>query len=55
MEKGATTAEQRAKEEVKRILATHQPEPLDKDIDKELLRIMTKDAKKYGMSKLPLP
>jgi len=55
MEKGATTAEQRAKEEVKRILATHEPEPLDKDIDRELVRIMTKDAEKYGMSKLPLP
>jgi len=55
MEKGATTAEQRAKEEVKRILATHEPEPLDKDVDRELLRIMTKDAEKYGMSKLPLP
>ena len=54
-EKGATTAEQRAKEEVKRILATHEPEPLDKDIDRELLRIITKEAEKYGMSKLPLP
>jgi len=46
MEKGATTAEQRAKEEVKRILATHEPEPLDKDVDRELVRIMTKDAEK---------
>jgi len=55
MEKGSTTAEQRAKEEVKRILATHQPEPLDKDIDRELIKIMTRDAQKYGMSKLPLP
>ena len=55
MEKGSTTAEQRAKEEVKRILATHQPEPLDKDADRELVEIMTRDAQKYGMSKLPLP
>jgi len=54
MEKGATTAEQRAKEEVKRILATHQPEPLDEDIDRELIRIMTKAARKYGMDKPPL-
>ncbi len=54
MEKGSTTAEQRAKEEVKRILATHEPEPLDKDTNKELIKIMTKDAEKYGMSKLPL-
>ncbi|HUU65622.1 MAG TPA: trimethylamine methyltransferase family protein [Dehalococcoidales bacterium] len=54
MEKGSTTAEQRAKEEVKRILATHQPEPLDKDVDRELVEIMTRDAQKYGMSKLPL-
>ena len=55
MEKGSTTAEQRAKEEVKRILATHQPEPLDKDVDRELVEIMTRDAQNYGMSKLPLP
>ena len=53
-QKGATTAEQRAKEEVKRILATHEPEPLDKDIDTELVRIMTKAAEKYGMDKPPL-
>ncbi|HUV45739.1 MAG TPA: trimethylamine methyltransferase family protein [Dehalococcoidia bacterium] len=55
VENGSTTAEQRAKEEAQRILATHQPEPLDKDIDRELVRIMTKEAEKYGMSKLPLP
>jgi len=55
MEKGSTTAEQRAKDEVKRILATYQPEPLDKDVDRELVEIMTRDAQKYGMSKLPLP
>ncbi len=54
-EKGATTAEQRAKEEVKRILTTHEPEFLDKDVDRELLRIINKEAEKYGMSKLPLP
>jgi trimethylamine--corrinoid protein Co-methyltransferase len=54
IEKGATTAEQRATEEVKRILATHQPEPLDKDVDRELIRIMTRAAAKYGMDKLPL-
>jgi trimethylamine--corrinoid protein Co-methyltransferase len=55
IEKGGTTAEQRAKEEVKRILACHKPEPLDRDIDKELLRIMTQNAKRYCMSELPLP
>jgi trimethylamine--corrinoid protein Co-methyltransferase len=53
-DKGATTAVQRAKEEVKKILATHQPEPLDKDIDRELVRIMTRAAAKYGMDKPPL-
>jgi len=54
IKKEATTAEQRAKEEVKRILATHQPEPLDKDVDRELIRIMTKVAAKYGMDNPPL-
>jgi len=54
-EKGSTTAEQRAEEEAKKILATHQPEPLDKDVDRELITIMTREAQKYGMSRLPLP
>ena len=54
-EKGSTTAEQRAEEEAKRMLASHKPKPLDKDVDKELVSIMTREAQKYGMSKLPLP
>jgi trimethylamine--corrinoid protein Co-methyltransferase len=52
-ETGGATAELRAKEAVKRILSTHESEPLDPEIDKELLRIMTRYARKHGMDKLP--
>jgi len=51
---GAPTVEQRAKEEVKRILTTHKPEPLDNNIDIEIIKIMTEAASKYGMSRLPM-
>jgi trimethylamine:corrinoid methyltransferase-like protein len=30
----------RAREEVRRILAEHEPEPLPEDVDRELLRII---------------
>jgi trimethylamine--corrinoid protein Co-methyltransferase len=50
---GAPTVEKKATEEVKRILATHKPEPLDEDIDREIVKIMTKAAKRHGMNKLP--
>ena len=52
---GCTTAEQRAREEVKRILATHDPEPLDPEINKKLIDIMTIYAKQNGVDKLPMP
>ena len=54
LEKGATTAEQRAHEEVKKILAAHQPEPLDPGVDRELVRIMSAASAKYGMDNPPM-
>jgi len=52
-EAGSTSAEQRAREEVKRILTTHNPKPLDSTIDKELIDIMTRYAKQNGTDELP--
>ena len=53
IEKGATTAEERAHREVERILASHRPLPLSEEIDRELVQIMEKEAKRYGLEKLP--
>ena len=52
--KGATTAEQRAHKEVKRILATHQPETLAPEVDRELVRIMSAASARYGMDNPPM-
>ena len=52
-QKGASTAEERAHKEVERILASHEPLPLSEAIDRELIQIMEKEAKKYGVKQLP--
>lgn len=53
IKKGATTAEERAHKEVERILASHSPLPLSEEIDRELVRIMEGEAKRYGLERLP--
>lgn len=53
LQKGATTAEERAHEAAKRILAGHKPAPLAEEVDRELVRIMEKEAKRYGLERLP--
>jgi trimethylamine--corrinoid protein Co-methyltransferase len=50
---GCKTAEERAREEVARILATHEPEPLSPDVEKEMIRIVMDRARKHGVSSLP--
>lgn len=50
---GCRTAEDRAQEEVERILNTHESEPLDPVIEKELADIVMGHAKKHGVSELP--
>ena len=50
---GATSAQVRAKEHVKRILSEHTPDPLPEDVTRELHRIMEMDAKRYGLDRLP--
>lgn len=50
---GCRTVEDRAKDEVKHILETYEPQPLDTDVEKEMVRIVMGRAKKHGVSKLP--
>ena len=53
VEEGATTAAQRAKFEVDRLLATSEPELLKEDIYKELVNIMKAHARRHGVTELP--
>ena len=43
MERGATTMEERAAQEVDRILETHQPEPLPPDIQRDIKKIVERE------------
>jgi len=52
-QKGGTTAEERAHQEVERILASHKPLPLPEKIDRELVRIMKREANRCGLEQLP--
>jgi len=53
IKKGATTAEERAHKRVEQILSSHQPAPLAKEVEQELVRIMGNEAKRYGLKQLP--
>jgi trimethylamine--corrinoid protein Co-methyltransferase len=44
----------RAKDEVKKILREHRPEPLPGDVKKELEKFMLEIARKHGMDKVPV-
>jgi len=50
---GAKSADQRAAEEVERILSKSAPPPLAPDVDAELTAIMRAEAARFGMSELP--
>lgn len=52
--KGAKDIVQRASERVREILATHVPEPLPPDVEKQLDDVMKEIAKKHNIKKLPL-
>ena len=51
--KGSTSAEQKAHQEVARILSSHIPTPLSPAADKELVQLMKREARKHGMEDLP--
>jgi len=52
-EEGGLTLGQRANREVERIVGSHQPVGLADDVKSELTRLMTAEADKYGMDRLP--
>jgi trimethylamine--corrinoid protein Co-methyltransferase len=51
--RGGKDALQHAHELVNGLLAKHKPQPLPDDVRAELVRIMTSEARRYGMDQLP--
>ena len=52
-EEGAQTLRERANLEVRRIIAEHEPVGISSDVQDELTRLMTAEAARHGMDKLP--
>jgi trimethylamine--corrinoid protein Co-methyltransferase len=50
---GGSSAAGRAHKRVRDLLARHQPQPLAGDVRRQLVEIMTADAKRHGMDRLP--
>ncbi len=53
LEEGGLTLMQRAHNEVTRLVGEYEPSRLSEDIKRELIRLMEKEAKRYGADKLP--
>jgi trimethylamine--corrinoid protein Co-methyltransferase len=52
-EKGSLTLRQRAHQEVKKLLANYKPSALPEDVKKELIKLMTREARRHGQNSLP--
>jgi len=52
-EAGSRTQDERARDEVARHLDAYEPPRLDDDVRRELIRLMTNEAVRYGMDELP--
>ncbi len=52
-EEGGRTLCERAHREVERLIEKHQPSALADDVKRELTRLMEREAKRFGMDKLP--
>ena len=53
-EEGGLTIGERAAQEVRRLIADHQPVGLSSVVRKELTKLMTAQAKHHGMDNLPV-
>ena len=53
LEEGALSLKQRAHQEVEKLISSYQPSNLPEDIKQELIRLMEREAQKYGQDKLP--
>jgi trimethylamine--corrinoid protein Co-methyltransferase len=52
-DEGASTLENRAHREVKKLLATYEPSSLSKEIKSELINLMVREASKFSQETLP--
>jgi len=52
-EEGALTLGERAHQEVKKLTGSYRPTTLSDDIKKELIKLMEKEARRYGQEELP--
>jgi len=52
-EKGSLTLGQRAHQEVEKLLENYQPSGVPEDVKKELTKLMTAEARRYGQNSLP--
>jgi len=50
---GSATTVDRARQRVRDVLASHQPKPLADGVRRELVTIMSADAKRHGLDRLP--
>jgi trimethylamine--corrinoid protein Co-methyltransferase len=50
---GSTSAVERARQRVADLLARHQPKPLADEVRRQLVAIISADAKRHGMDRLP--
>lgn len=53
-EQGALTLQQRAHREVEKLLADYQPTQLSRETQQELIKLMEKEARRYGLENLPV-
>lgn len=54
-EKGSLTLGRRANREVEKLLESYQPSDLPGDVKKELTKLMTVEARRHGLDRLPVP
>ncbi len=52
-EEGAATLRQRARSEIQRLLASHEPSRLPDDVKQAMTKLMEKEARRHGMDGLP--
>jgi len=52
-EEGSSELQERARQQIERLIGSYRPTALSKDIKKDLTRLMETEARRYGMAKLP--
>jgi trimethylamine--corrinoid protein Co-methyltransferase len=52
-EEGSSELQERARQQIERLIGSYRPTALSKDIKNDLTRLMETEAQRYGMAKLP--